>query len=62
MNLIDGDVTKLLSEPYKESFRDTSWWAVDVEYEDDGGTSITKLTFSTEEEANMVDVGYTFLH
>ena len=67
MNLIDGHVTKVLSEPILQTYEKEDkkliyWWEVEVEYWDDGGTDIKKLSFSTEEKAREVKEGYVFQH
>jgi len=62
MNLIDAEVTRMLSGPYKEVYQNNTWWSVDIEYVDDGGHSQKKLTFGTEEKAKRVNVGYQFTH
>lgn len=62
MNLIDAYVTKVLSEPrYIDKYEDHKWWQVRVEYNSYGRLSETELTFKTEEEAKLVNVGYHFL-
>ena len=56
MNLLEGTVTEVLSEPL---FKWNKWW-VEVEYNCYGRFSKTELMFSTEEKAKEVKVGFTF--
>lgn len=60
MNLIDAQVTKVLSKPYQMSFSKDVWF-VDVEYNGYGRLSETELMVSTEEDANAIVVGHKFL-
>jgi hypothetical protein len=55
MNLIDLQVTEVLSKPYFNHM-----WCVDVIAEAWGSRQKTKVYFQKEEEAAKVDVGYTF--
>ncbi len=58
MNLCDGIVTEVLSEPY---FKYGCWW-VDVNYLSWSDTpSETNLMFHCEEDARAVLPGYKFL-
>ena len=56
MNLLEGTVKKVLSEPI---FKWNKWW-VEVEYNCYGSLSKTELMFSTEEKAKAVKIGFTF--
>lgn len=55
MNLIDLQVTEVLSKPYFNHM-----WCVDVMADAWGSKQKTKVYCKTEEEAKKVDVGYTF--
>lgn len=57
MNLLECKVIKILGVPY---FKYDKWWR-NVEYECYGLYSKTDLMFSTEEEANNLQIGYVFL-
>lgn len=69
MNLIDYQVTKVLSEPkhvqwfYEDGRLDVEYWKVEIEYSDDGGDGQTKWeSFGSEETALAVCVGYIGQH
>lgn len=68
MNLINGYVEEVLSEPYyvdnKAKYGEDkfNWWAVDVKYSDIGSGGERTLTFKTKEEAEEIEEGYKFLH
>jgi len=58
MNLIDLQVTSVLSTPVKQL---NHWW-LKVSYNDMGGDGITNLMFDTFEAASDVKIGDKFLH
>ena len=68
MNVIDAEVTEVLSEPNfvnnKERFGENhcNWWAVKVKYADMGGGGKKELHFNSKEEAEKVEEGYIFQH
>ena len=57
MNLLDGYVVQILSEPYFEYDR---WWVI-VRYDCYGSISQSTLMFNTKEEADGVFIGYKFV-
>jgi hypothetical protein len=61
MNIVDGVVTKVLSDPTYISSFDVKWWQVEVEYNSWGTISNTVLVFPTFEQAYAVVEGYKFL-
>lgn len=56
MNLVDGFVTQVQSDPYKLHGR----WFLDVEYTSWGVIGTTSLMFDTEREALAVFPGHKF--
>jgi len=61
MNLVDFHVTKILSEPIKVEREWGTYWKIEVEYWDDGGSGQTTwLTCS--ETAEEIYVGYIGQH
>lgn len=69
MNLIDYQVTKVLSEPIhrqlflEDGTLDFEYWKVEIEYSDDGGDGQTKWeSFGSEKAAKAVRVGYVGQH
>lgn len=69
MNLIDYQVTKVLSEPkhvqyfFDDGVLDFEYWKVLIEYSDDGGDGQTKWkSFSTRQSAEAVHVGMIGQH
>lgn len=57
MNLVDGFVTKVLSEPYEKYGK---WW-LDVEYVSWGNPGEYTLMFDKKGDALNVEKGYKFL-
>lgn len=57
MNLIDAWVTSINGKYYKHN----KWW-LSVGFEDIGGKGSTSLMFETEDECNLITIGYKFLH
>ena len=60
MNLIDGHVIEVLTEPTLTEIG----YTIDVKYWDDGGISTQPKTlgFATKEQAEKVEKGYIFQH
>ena len=62
MNMIDGYVEEVLSEPKYVVYTGFDWYFVKVRYSDEGGEHETDLMFDTMEKALDVKKGYVFLH
>ena len=68
MNLIDYEVTAVLSSPVHRTYQTSGgeilqWWEVQIEYTDDGGAGqIKNEIFFTEESANECEVGMIYQH
>lgn len=69
MNLIDYEVTKVLTLPehvqyfFPDGALELEYWKVEVEYSDDGGDGQVKWeVFSTKEAAQAVCIGYIGQH
>ena len=68
MNTVTAYVTEVLSNPYyvdnenKYGEGHYNWWAVDVKYQDMGGSGEKSLTFDSKKEAEKVEKGYKFSH
>lgn len=58
MNLLDANVTKIISNEPKYKYN--KYW-IRVEYECYGQHSLTDLMFNSEEEALSLKVGFKFL-
>jgi len=58
MNLLDCEVTVVLSSPYQ--IDPPKYWFVDVKYNCYGRESETSVMLKTEVEADNVSVGYIF--
>lgn len=60
MNLIEHEVTKIITPAHRKYFCGFVVWNVIVEYNCYGQKGITTLSFNSEEEAKAVKPGYCF--
>jgi hypothetical protein len=62
MNLIDAEVTKIISPIREEVYEWGTIFIAEVEFCDDGGRNTKDLVFYKKEEADKLKVGYVFQH
>ena len=63
MNLIDAQVTRILSKPkYKEYDDGINFWWIEIEYIDMGGKGESTVTFNNYIDALLFKVGTMILH